>query len=63
MFIEYILSVFDSISEEEQSLMLGETKNSDIHISNFSSIENFTSNLYKYQTLVKNGQKLGFNII
>ena len=44
--------------------MLGETKNSsDIHISNFSSIQNFTSNLYKHQSLVKNGHNMGFNII
>ena len=47
------MSVYDSIGEEEQSLMAGDTKiTSQIQISNFSSI-NFNSNLHKIHALNK----------
>lgn len=46
MFIEYILSIYDSIDEAQQSFMVGETK-SNVVLSNFSTISKFSSNLHK----------------
>lgn len=46
VFIEYILSIYDSIDEAQQSFMVGETK-SNVVLSNFSTISKFSSNLHK----------------
>ena len=65
VFVKYILSVYECIGEEEQSLMAGETKTaSRIQISDFSSIENFSSNLHKHKPLFKGFEgKTNYNII
>ena len=64
VFIEYILSVYDSIGEEEQSIMAGDTKNSSqIQISDFSSIQTFSSNLHRNNGIIRSGNHNTYHII
>jgi hypothetical protein len=52
--MEYIMSVYDSIDEQQQSFLVGDTKiSSNIVLSNFSTINKFNSNLHKENGLYR----------